>query len=105
MAFKEPEPIPLDPSERNWRDQTMGVSDGFDVWRWPEFQALALRLGIALELDTKAVTIRIAVGEQPHITQEYSPREPKEMIDTSNLHNDTYKTFVPSSHGPKTGFE
>jgi len=65
-------------SQPKYREDTKPVHDGFTVWRWPEFQAFAARLGIDLAYDTTAVTVRIAVGERPVITQEYKAREPKE---------------------------
>lgn len=83
----------LTPEQEAWRESTVAVGDGYAVFRWPEYLAFRARLGIPIELDEKACTIRIAVGEQPRITQEYSPREPK-VIDTTTQHNEEFVTKV-----------
>ena len=43
--------------------------DAYDIFRWPEFQAFASRLGIKTLDQTSALTIRIALGEFVTINQ------------------------------------
>lgn len=52
------------------RSDTNPVS-GHDVFRWPEFQAFARRLGLHLENYTKVVTVRIAEDEVVTIVEHY----------------------------------
>ena len=59
-------------------------ADGYEVYNWPEFKALAKRLGIVWELPTSRVQIDIPVDGPVEITQTYRHREmsvPKERID------------------------
>ena len=46
-------------SELNPRSHKYEMPDGTEVFRWPEFQALAKRLSIDLEAPIRDVTINI----------------------------------------------
>jgi hypothetical protein len=88
--------IPLTEAEQKWRDSTQGVFNGYDVAGWPEFQAFLRRLGVPLERDFKAVTIRVAIDEHPRIIFDMAPREPKPgPIETTVVHNEDWRTFEP----------
>lgn len=45
--------------------------DGYNVYHWPEFQALIKRLGVAEPFLTRGLTIRVAEGEVVEITHTY----------------------------------
>ena len=45
--------------------------EGWDVYRWPEFIALAERLGIDLGTPTTILTIRIPLDDPVGIIHEY----------------------------------
>lgn len=49
-----------------------------EVWQWPEFKAFAKRLGIALDLSTKTITIRFPLNGAVEVEQVYLPRSQKE---------------------------
>ena len=53
----------------------MIVVNGRNVFEWPEYLALAKRLGIDLELPTKKVTICIAIDDRVTVHQEYLGRD------------------------------
>ena len=91
-------PIHLNPAEKEYRDTTTPVGDGWEVFAWPEYQAFRKRLGIPIFLDETALTIRIAIGERPKITHEYGPREPRngEPIELTSQHNEKFKTYTPA---------
>lgn len=55
----------LDPRQHHFE-----IPTGYDVFRWPEFQALAKRLMIDLEAPTKCITIRVHCDEIMQITHE-----------------------------------
>ena len=74
--------------------------DGYEVFRWPEFKALCERLGVEYSLPSSSITIRVAIGEPPIITQDYHGKDfneptPERIINTTNLHNETYETHSP----------
>ena len=48
------------------------ANDGFSVYRWPEFEAFAKRLGFMWDLRTIDVTIKIHRGEMVVIDQTYA---------------------------------
>lgn len=49
-----------------------------DVFDWPEWHALALRLGIPTFDTTKAITIRLAVDEAVSVSHEFYGFDPNE---------------------------
>lgn len=71
--------------------------DGHEVFRWPEFKALCERLGVEYALPSSSITIRVAIGECPVVTQEYLGKDlndpaPNRAVNTTNLHNEVYET-------------
>lgn len=51
---------------------------GEDVFKWPEYKALLLRLNIKIESKrhfTRAITIRAALGERITISHEYTSKD------------------------------
>lgn len=56
--------------------------DGFEVWRWPEWQALATRLGIDLGSPTTKLLLYIGCNDLVKVIHEFNgvdllnPREP-----------------------------
>ena len=49
----------------------MSYAEGYDVFRWPEFQAFAKRLGLDTTLPTTDMCIFIPLEGSVRITQEY----------------------------------
>lgn len=49
--------------------------DGYTVFHWPEFQALAKRLTIALDVPIKSVSIKVSIDETVKIETEYIGRD------------------------------
>ena len=52
---------------RNFAD-----AGGYDLWRWPEWQALATRLGIDLGAPTTRLTISIPCDDSVKIVHEFN---------------------------------
>lgn len=57
-----------------------------DVYHWPEFKALAARLGIDCSLQTTCITITLPVGGMVKVVHEYNASEvvsnrPTEVFD------------------------
>jgi hypothetical protein len=44
---------------------------GYDVWRWPEFQALIKRLGVDVEAPITCVTLSVPYDDVVVLTQEF----------------------------------
>lgn len=51
------------------------VTDGYQVYQWPEFRAFAKRLGFAWDLYTVDATIIVKEGEMVRIVQNYAGRD------------------------------
>jgi len=72
----------------------------WDVFRWPEFQAFAERLGIDLTQPIKDIIIRLPFDElaQYDLTLRGSDTKKSQsgMIDTTTLHNDKWRTKIPT---------
>lgn len=67
---------------------------GYDVYQWPEFIALADRLGIPLELRTVSISIMLT-EDRVRIRQEYNCVDRAPFIDTTTLLNNKYRTSKP----------
>lgn len=71
---------------------------GHDVYHWPEFRALCERLGIAWELRTTHLVIEVPCDGLVTVRHEYRAGErdgQPEIVDTTTLHNKTFRTGVP----------
>jgi hypothetical protein len=72
--------------------------DCLEVYRWPEFQAFAARLGIPFDLRTTRLVIELpGEGCLVKVTQEYHGRDTaadvlSDRIDTTCLQNKQYRT-------------
>lgn len=78
------------------------VCDGFAVYRWPEFRALMLRLGVPIdEKRTTKITLTLTEGEVVLIDHQYqaedrsSGADKPKVVDTTSLQNEHYRTAVP----------
>lgn len=80
------------------------IPTGWDVWRWPEFQAFARRLGIPLDRPTVDLNIYLPLEEAVTITEEYrgdqlfNARRRKgtqSQVETTSVQNEQFKTFRP----------
>lgn len=91
----------------------MSRPNSWDVYRWPEFQAFARRLGIPLdETFTRSLTIRMESpdhevqithgypgvdkkesADAPEVVWEKDPTEP--VIDTTTFRNEGWRTGTP----------
>ncbi len=82
------------------REHTTMSSDGYSVYRWPEFRAFCKRAGILWDLRTVSITIRIAEGELLVVDHQYAasddqrPAQP-ESIDTTTLQTEYMRTSAP----------
>ena len=47
-------------------------ADGYDFWRWPEWQALAKRLGIDLGAPTTALTFHVKCNDLVRVVHEFT---------------------------------
>lgn len=73
-----------------------------ELYKMPEFKALCDRLGIPWEFATTGITIKIGDYELVEVTHTYrveDKHKPKsDVIETTNLHNQEYKTHKPCQH-------
>jgi hypothetical protein len=73
-----------------------------DVYQWPEFKAFAERLGIVWEASTVSITITlptdglIEVSHQFQATDKGPTSDEPQKVETTNLHNAEYRTFIQS---------
>lgn len=72
----------------------------FEVYQMPEYKALCDRLGIPWSLATQGIVIRLgAPNDLVEVNHTYNVRDnTKTSIDTTNLHNQEYKTYKPCQH-------
>lgn len=73
---------------------------GWEVYNSPEFKALCKRFGIAVELPTHTLVLTLT-EEELIVDQRYKPIypiqvDPDQVVDTTNLHNQEYRTKVPA---------
>lgn len=54
-----------------YSDRRAGHISGYEVYHWPEFQALAKKLGIFYDLRTVSMTITLPVEGNVEIVQSY----------------------------------
>lgn len=47
------------------------TADSYVVFAWPEFRALCDRLGVAIDLRTRSLTIRLAMDKPVVVEQDY----------------------------------
>lgn len=95
------------------------AKDGWHVYKWPEFQALMDRLGVPYNARTRAITLRVAIGEAVKIEHEFQGgdltkpcqevgmrhKDPSflaskslvayPLIDVTNVHNERFTTSEP----------
>lgn len=79
------------------------MPEGQEVFHWPEFQALAKRLGIPLDLPTTSLTIVLEhekLVQITHITygedlQEVPKTDNRPAVDTTTFHNEYFRTKQP----------
>lgn len=78
------------------------VPTGSEIWRWPEFQAFAKRLGVEPSLPTTRLIIDIGLSEAVKITQTYMADVNRQaetgwpgVVETTAVHNEQFKTFMP----------
>lgn len=78
---------------------------GWEVCRWPEYQAFAKRLGIDLELPYRDISIQLPMEECVSVTQNYladdMTHQPKGAVETTTVHNESLKTYKPSPIKPE----
>lgn len=78
----------------------MPVVTGYEIFRWPEFQALLRRMGVDDITDnTKNMSIIINVpgpDDLVDVTLNHKIVDKKGAIDTTNMHNDQWRTYIPS---------
>lgn len=74
---------------------------GFQVFRWPEFQALAKRLGI--DLDRRIVSISINLNKDEVVTATIVEQCAEQIdlpvptaVETTSLHNEVMHTHMPN---------
>lgn len=58
----------------------MSDKNAWDVFHWPEFQAIAKRLGIIMQENTVSVTISFAVGELVTVEQKFYSEGKGELV-------------------------
>ena len=68
-----------------------------EFYRWPEFQALAERLGIPLDLRTLGLSILIGpdANDPVRVEQFYQAVDYRKEIDTTSLVNERWVTKEP----------
>lgn len=72
------------------------TTSSYDVYRSPEFVAFCRRFGIAHELGTRDLTIRLPFEGVLTVVHEYLPSQ-LERTDTTTNHNNEYHTHIPTA--------
>lgn len=67
------------------------------VYRSPEFRALCEKFGIAWGLRTHTLVLRLPRDGVMTVEQEYQATTSR---DTTNQHNETWRTYAPGSDAP-----
>lgn len=72
--------------------------DGYEVFQWPEFQALAFRLGIDLTRPVKRLVLDLGEGYCPVVLVEQrgsdAVKAAQRRIETTVVQNERYRTFL-----------
>lgn len=75
------------------------AEDGYMVFRWPEFQALAFRLGIDITRPMKRLVLDLQEGACPVILIEQRGSDAVQAalkrMDTTTVHNKEFRTYAP----------
>lgn len=85
------------------RKHAPGAYDGWEVFRWPEYQALRKRLGVPDHPKEKGCTIRVFEGEAVVVNLEFFGENHGAATDTTNLNNEQFRTAEPTHVVGDTG--
>jgi hypothetical protein len=66
------------------RTKHQGVNDGYEVYRWPEFQAFCKRAGILWDLLTIGMVIHVNVGEMLKVEHTYKGIDTEDKRDVGS---------------------
>lgn len=74
---------------------------GYDVFQWPEFKALFRRLGQNVQQPLMDIEIILPMDGTAVVKATVQSRDlGPGYVETTNLHNKTYRTGIPHPLGP-----
>lgn len=77
--------------------------DSHEFYHWPEFKALAKRMGLAWDFPTTDLVIKVPLHGIVEIVHGYRATEGEpDAVETTTAHNERWKTFKPvAGHEPE----